>query len=144
MTNYQLQQSDLDKIKEFEGFSHTAYRCPAGVYTCGFGTTEGITSTTRCTREEAEKWLKRDLMPIEMYLNNMPEVDTYPKFVSLCDFIYNLGIGNFESSTLYRKIKSRAPVEEIQAEFRRWVHAGGKVLPGLVKRREWEAERWAE
>ena len=144
MTNYQLQQSDLDKIKEFEGFSNTAYRCPAGVWTCGYGTTCGITSTTRCTRSEAEQWLKRDLAPIEAYLNTIPEIDTYPKFASLCDFAYNLGVGNLKGSTLLRKIKEGAPTEDIQEQFRRWVYAGGKVLKGLVKRREWEARRWAE
>lgn len=144
MTNYQLQQSDLDKIKEFEGFSNTAYRCPAGAWTCGFGTTKGITATTRCTRQEAEQWLRRDLAPIEAYLNTIPEIDTYPKFASLCDFCYNIGTGSFKSSTLLKKIKAGATTEEIQTEFRRWVYANGKVLKGLVKRREWEAQRWAE
>ena len=144
MAKYQLQQSDLDKIKEFEGFSNTAYRCPAGVWTCGFGTTKGITATTRCTRAEAEQWLKRDLAPIEAYLNTITEIDTYPKFASLCSFIYNLGMGNFNSSTLLKKIKAGAATGEIQAQFRRWVYANGKKLKGLVKRREWEASRFAE
>lgn len=144
MTNYQLQEFDLDKIKEFEGYSSTAYKCPAGVYTCGFGTTKGITPTTRCTREEAEQWLLRDLAPIEAYLNTIPEIDTYPKFASLCDFSYNLGLGNLKTSTLLTKIKAKAPTSEIQREFKRWVYAGKKVLPGLVKRREWEAQRWTE
>ena len=48
------------------------------------------------------------------------------------------------SSTLLRKIKEGASTEDIQAEFRRWVYANGKKLKGLVKRREWEASRWAE
>jgi lysozyme len=144
MTKYQLQQYDLDKIKEFEGFASNAYKCPAGAWTCGFGTTKGVTSTTRCTRSEAEQWLKRDLTPIEVYLNTIPEIDTYPKFASLCDFCYNLGLGNLKSSTLLRKIKAGASTEDIQEQFRRWVYAGGKVLKGLVKRREWEAQRWAE
>ena len=111
------------KIKEFEGFSNTAYRCAAGVWTCGFGATKGITATTRCTRQEAERWLQYD---------------------ALCSFIFNLGIGNFKSSTLLKKIKAGAPTEEIQAEFKRWVYAKKKVLKGLVRRREWEAGRWAE
>lgn len=144
MMNYQLQQSDLDKIKEFEGFSSKAYKCPAGVYTCGYGTTTNITASTRCTRERAEQWLKRDLKPIEEYLNSIAEIDTYSKFASLCDFCYNLGISAFKGSTLLAKIKAKASTEEIQAQFRRWVYAGGKKLAGLVKRREWEAQRWAE
>lgn len=141
-----MKTSDLliSKIKEFEGFSSTAYTCAGGVWTCGFGTTKGITATTRCTRQEAEQWLRRDLAPIEAYLNTIPEIDTQGKFDSLCSFIYNLGLGNFKSSTLLKKIKAGAPVEEIQAEFRRWVYAKGKKLKGLVRRREWEARRWAE
>lgn len=134
----------IEKIKEFEGFSSTAYRCPADVWTCGFGATKGITPTTRCTRAEAEQWLLRDLAPIEAYINTIPEVDTQGKYDALCSFIFNLGTGNFKSSTLLKKIKAGAPTEEIQAQFRRWVYAGGKVLKGLVKRREWEAGRWAE
>ena len=132
------------KIKEFEGYSSTAYRCAAGVWTCGFGATKGITATTRCTRQEAERWLRRDLAPIEAYLNTIPEVDTQGRFDSCADFCYNLGMGNFKSSTLLKKIKAGAPTAEIQAEFKRWVYAGGKVLKGLVRRREWEAGRWAE
>lgn len=137
-------ESLVEKIKEFEGFSNTAYKCASGVWTCGFGTTKDITPTTRCTRSEAEQWLLRDLAPIEAYLNTIPEVNTQGKFDALCSFIYNLGMGNFKSSTLLRKIKEGASTEDIQEQFRRWVYAKRKVLKGLVKRREWEAQRWAE
>ena len=141
-----MKASDLliGKIKEFEGFSNTAYRCAAGVWTCGFGTTKGITATTRCTRQEAERWLMEDLAPIEAYLNTIPEVDTQGRFDACADFCYNLGLGAFKDSTLLKKIKAGAPTAEIQAEFRRWVYAKGKKLKGLVRRREWEAGRWAE
>ena len=134
----------IEKIKEFEGFSSTAYRCPAGVWTCGFGTTKGITPTTHCTRAEAEQWLRQDLAPIEAYVSSIPEIDTQGKADSVIDFCFNLGMGNFKSSTLLKKIKAGAPTGEIQAEFRRWVYANGKKLKGLVRRREWEASRWAE
>ena len=141
-----MKASDLliSKIKEFEGFSNTAYRCAAGVWTCGFGTTKGITATTRCTRQEAEQWLRRDLAPVEAYLNTIPEVDTQGRFDACADFCYNLGLGAFKDSTLLKKIKAGAETAEIQAEFKRWVYAKGKVLKGLVRRREWEASRWAE
>ena len=112
--------------------------------TIGYGPPRNVKEGQTCTEEQAEEWLREDLALAERFVNTIPEIDTQGKFDAIVDFVYNLGIGNFESSTLCRKIKSRAPVEEIQAEFRRWVHAGGKVLPGLVKRREWEAERWVE
>ena len=134
----------VGKLKEFEGFSNTAYKCAAGVWTCGYGTTKGITPTTRCTRAEAEQWLLRDLAPVEAYVNTIPEVNTQGKYDALVDFAYNLGLGNLKQSTLLHKIKEGAPTEDIQEQFRRWVYAGGKVLKGLVRRREWEARRWAE
>lgn len=134
----------VGKIKEFEGYSNTAYKCAAGVWTCGYGTTKGITPTTRCTRAEAEQWLLRDLAPVEAYVNTIPEVNTQGKYDALVDFAYNLGLGNLKQSTLLRRIKEGAPTGDIQEQFRRWVYAGGKVLKGLVRRREWEARRWAE
>lgn len=134
----------ISKITEFEGFSNTAYRCPAGVWTCGIGHIKGVTPTTRCTRNEAEQWLREDLAPIEALLNSIPEINTQGRFDACADFCFNLGMGNFKSSTLLKKIKAGAPTEDIQEQFRRWVYAGGKKLNGLVKRREWEAQRWAQ
>ena len=141
-----MEASDLliKKITEFEGFSNTAYRCPAGKWTCGIGHTSGVTATTTCTRKEAERWLKEDLAPVEAYVNTIEQVRTQGQYDALVDFAYNLGLGNLKSSTLLRKIKEGAPTGDIQEQFRRWVYAGGKVLKGLVKRREWEAQRWAE
>ena len=141
-----MEASDLliKKITEFEGFSNTAYRCPAGKWTCGIGHTSGVTATTTCTRKEAEQWLKEDLAPVEAYVNTIEQVRTQGQYDALVDFAYNLGLGNLKSSTLLKKIKAGASVEEIQAQLRRWVYAGGKKLKGMVKRREWEAQRWAE
>ena len=141
-----MEASDLliKKITEFEGFSNTAYRCPAGKWTCGIGHTSGVTATTTCLKSEAEQWLKEDLAPVEAYVNTIEQVRTQGQYDALVDFAYNLGLGNLKSSTLLRKIKAGASTEDIQEQFRRWVYAGGKVLKGLVKRREWEAQRWAE
>lgn len=134
----------LSKIKEFEGYSNTAYRDSAGVWTCGWGHTSGVTATTTCVKSEAERWLKEDLAPVEAYVGTIEQVRTQGQFDALVDFAYNLGVGNLKGSTLLRKIKEGAPAEDIQEQFRQWVYAGGKVLKGLVKRREWEARRWTE
>lgn len=134
----------IGKIKEFEGYSNTAYRDSAGVWTCGIGHTSGVTPTTTCTRKEAERWLLEDLAPVEAYVNTIEQVRTQGQYDALVDFAYNLGIGKLKSSTLLKKIKAGTSTGDIQAEFRRWVYAGGKILKGLVKRREWEAARWAE
>lgn len=141
-----MKASDLliAKIKEFEGYSNTAYKCPAGVWTCGYGHTSGVTKDTTCTEKQAEQWLQEDLEPLETYVDTVPEINTQAKADAVIDFCYNLGLGAFKGSTLLKKIKAGASTEEIQVEFRKWVYAGGQVLPGLVKRREWEAQRWAE
>ena len=141
-----MKASDLliSNIKEFEGFSSTAYMCAGGVVTIAWGHTSGVKITDRCTKSEGERWLREDLAPIEALLNSIPEINTQGRFDACADFCFNLGIGNFKSSTLLKKIKAGASIEDIQAEFRRWVYAGGKVLKGLVKRRKWEAGRWAE
>lgn len=139
-----ISEKALNKLKEFEGFSNKAYRCPAGVWTCGFGHTKGVTAITQCTSQEAEKWLLEDLQEFERYVNAIEEADTQGKFDALVDFAFNLGIDNLRDSTLLTKIRAKVPTSEIQREFKRWVYAGKKVLPGLVKRREWEAQRWTE
>ena len=141
-----MKASDLliNALKQFEGYRDTAYLDSASVATIGWGHTKGVKLGMRCTRAEAEQWLRQDLAPAEAYVNTIPEVNTQGKFDALVDFAYNLGLGNLKSSTLLKKIKAGAPVEDVQAQFRRWVYAGGKWLKGLVKRREWEAQRWAQ
>lgn len=141
-----MKASDLliNALKQFEGYRDTAYLDSASVATIGWGHTKGVKLGMKCTRSEAEQWLREDLAQVESYVNTIGQVKTQGQFDALVDFAYNLGLGNLKSSTLLRKIKAGAPTKEIQAEFRRWVYAGGKVLKGLVKRREWEAQRWAE
>lgn len=141
-----MKASDLliKAIKQFEGYRDVAYLDSASVPTIAWGHTKGVKLGMKCTRSEGERWLREDLAPIEAYLNIIPKVDTQGKYDALCSFIFNLGTGKFKGSTLLKKIKAGAPTEEIQAEFRRWVYAKGKKLKGLVRRREWEAQRWAE
>ena len=141
-----MKASDLliKAIKQFEGYKDVAYLDSASVATIGWGHTIGVKLGTTCTEEQAERWLREDLELAERFVSTIPEIDTQGKFDAVVDFVYNCGIGAFESSTLLKKIKAHAPTEEIQAQFRRWVYAKGIELPGLVKRRNWEAQRWAE
>lgn len=130
------------KIKEFEGLRLRAYRDSGGKPTIGYGHTLGVKMGQRITERQAEEMLEQDLWVAGRFPNTMKEIDTQGKYDAVVSFIFNLGAGNFKRSTLYRRILHHAPDRLIQAEFRRWVHSGGKVLQGLVKRREWEAERW--
>jgi lysozyme len=134
--------------REFEGFRSKPYLCPAGVATIGYGTTRYMTgesvslSDTPITREQAEELLeaqiRRDYLPGVLRL--CPTLLLMvPALNAIVDFTYNLGVGNLQTSTLRRKINDR-DWEAAKHELGRWVRGGGKVLPGLVRRRKAEAE----
>lgn len=141
-----MEASDIlvQKIKEFEGVRLTSYKDSAGVWTIGVGHTRGVKSGMKITQKQADSLLRGDLLNVENYVNSLGMNFTQGQFDAICDFIFNLGQGKFSRSTLWAKIQANAPTEDIQDEFRRWVYAGGKKLSGLVKRREWEAQRYTE
>lgn len=134
----------IEKIKEFEGLRLNAYQDSAGVWTIGYGHTRGVKKGQKITEAEADSLLRGDLVTAEKYVNDLKLNLTQGQFDALVDFVFNLGAGNLAGSTLLTKIKVKAPTEDIQAQFRRWVYANGKKLAGLVKRREWEAQRWVQ
>lgn len=135
----------IDKIKQFEGYRSKAYRCSAGVLTCGYGHTKGVTARTTCNKTKALAWLKSDLEPIESFLSAISEVcKSQGRFDACADFCFNLGINAFKGSTLLKQIHKKSSDSIIQAEFLKWIYAGGKPLEGLKNRRRWEAQRWVE
>ena len=135
----------IDKIKQFEGYRSKAYRCSAGVLTCGYGHTKGVTARTTCNKNKALAWLRADLEPIERFLSAIPEVcKSQGRFDACADFCFNLGTGAFRVSTLLKLIQKKSSVSIIQTEFLKWIYAGGKPLEGLKNRRRWEAQRWVE
>ena len=135
----------IDKIKQFAGYRSKAYRCSAGVLTCGYGHTKGVTARTTCNKNKALAWLRADLEPIERFLSAIPEVcKSQGRFDACADFCFNLGVNAFKGSTLLKQIQKKSSVSIIQAEFLKWIYAGGKPLEGLKNRRRWEAQRWVE
>lgn len=134
----------ITKIKKFEGLSLKSYKDSAGVWTIGYGHTRGVKPGQVITEKQAESLLRGDLLGSEKYVNGLGLSFSQGQFDALVDFVYNLGTGSLGRSTLLKKICAKAPTSEIQNEFKRWVYAGGKKLPGLVKRRAWEAQRWVE
>lgn len=132
----------IAKIKDFEGFSKKAYKCPAGVWTVGFGHVKGVRPNDVVTTVEAEHLLKKDLELYEAFVNKLCVAENQGQFDALVDFCFNLGCSALERSTLLKKIKNGCSEAEIRKEFGRWVHADGKRLPGLVARRKWEADRF--
>ena len=131
-------------IKQFEGCHLKAYKCPAGVWTIGWGHTKGVQPGQVITQAQADSLLQGDLLDYVNFVNNLKLKLTQGQFDALVDFAYNCGVGNLNKSTLLRKVRMNSSLTEIQDEFRRWNKGGGKVLPGLVKRREWEAQRFGE
>lgn len=144
--NMKASNSLIEAIKRFEGFRSTAYRCPAGVWTVGYGHTAGVKRGDKMTEGEAERQLRRDLAEYEAFVDKLGVTERQNKFDALVDFAYNLGCDALEGSTLLKKIRACAPAAEVRAEFMKWVYAtvAGKKrkLEGLVKRRKWEADRF--
>lgn len=137
----------IQKLKEFEGLSLVAYKPTKAErwWTIGYGHSAGdVRQGMRITEKKAEELLKRDLYFVEKFVNGIPKVRTQGQFDALVSFTYNVGVGKLKSSTLLKKIMHDATTAEIQREFMKWVYSGGKKLDGLVKRRRWEAQRWAE
>lgn len=144
MTQYKSSDTLIKAIKAFEGLRLTSYKCPAGVRTIGYGHTKGVKPGQSITEAQADTLLRGDLLPCENYVNNLGVCKSQGQFDALVDFSLNLGTGALGRSTLLKYIRAGRNDTAIQTEFRKWVHSGKKVLPGLVKRREWEAKRWAE
>ena len=132
----------IEAIKQFEGFRSQAYRCPAGVLTIGYGHTKGVKIGMRITERDAEKLLREDLKEFENYVRKLNVAQTQGQFDALVDFCFNLGTKALEGSTLLKLIKQRADEIRIRFQLTRWVYSGKKILPGLIKRREWEADRF--
>lgn len=135
----------FEKLKEFEGLRLEAYVCAGGKCTIGYGHTKGVREGQKIDKFAASKLLQEDVEYFERFLAEEPYAEdiTQGQWDALVSFIFNLGIGNFKSSTLRKKILRDIDEPSIPDEFRRWVYSNGKVLKGLVKRREWEAQTYA-
>ena len=129
----------IDLIKKFEGFRANPYICPAGVLTIGYGHTKNVRLGDYCSEMQAEQFLAEDLEVAEIELNKMQGLNQN-QFDALASFIFNLGVRNFQKSTLRTEILRGSKEAVIRSEFGRWVYAGGKVSKGLQARRKAEAD----
>ena len=136
-------------IKDFEGYSSKPYLCPANIPTIGYGNTmyangERVTmDDPEIDQSEAEKMLLDTIKTVEKQVKNVLEVKLKAhQIAALISFTYNVGIGNFSNSTLLAWVNSNPDFARIPEQFRRWNKGGGKVLNGLVRRREAEIELW--
>lgn len=121
--------------EQFEGLSLKAYQDVVGVWTNGYGNTHNVIPGSTITLAQANSDLMSDLEGAEYVVNTVVTVPlTQNQFDALVDFVFNLGSGNFQSSTLLRKINA-GDYSGAASEFPKWNHAGGVVVSGLTKRR---------
>ncbi len=144
----QVPQVAIDLAKRFEGFHRVPrydpgrahpYICPAGFWTIGYGHLCDPEHPP-ITEAEAEVYLAQDMQAaLNVTLRFCPVLAAEPegRLAAIVDFTFNLGAGRLQTSTLRRRINQRDWAAAAH-ELGRWIYGGGKVLPGLVKRRETE------
>lgn len=137
-------------IQTYEGFSSTAYKCPARVLTIGYGHTQGVKKGDVCSKEQALIYLRQDLSEVAKTVERLVTVPlTQNQFDALCCFVFNVGAKKFKTSNLLKKL-NKGDYQGAANQFSRWVYGGdqnsdGKVnskdaLAGLVKRRKAEKD----
>ncbi len=125
-----ISENGINLIKKFEGCSLSAYKCPRGVWTIGWGHTAGVKQGDRITQEKADELLKKDLKVFEAHVSNIVKIPLKQnQFDALVSFCYNCGAANL------RKLVSNRNTAQIAAAIPLYNKSGGKVLAGLVKRR---------
>lgn len=135
---YRPSRDCLELIKHFEGLKLKAYKCPANVWTIGWGHTQGAHPGQIISLQEAEALLLRDLAPMADYLCQWrPANATQNQFDAMLSFLFNLGITQFNQSSAASAWR-RSKFEEVPNLMMRWIRGGGKILPGLVRRRKVE------
>ena len=129
----------LSLIKKFEGCELEAYQCSAGVWTIGYGHTKGVEAGDEISKEQAEEMLVEELHEYESYVNDFVTAPlSQNQYDALVSWVYNLGPANLKASTML-KVLNAGEYEEVPAQMKRWNKAGGKVLEGLIRRREAES-----
>lgn len=137
----------VDLTKESEGFEGEAYNDAASYCTIGYGHLIQLAPCDGSIPEEFQKKiteprgtkiLRNDMENAEIGIMTLVDVKlTDGQYGALCDFVFNVGVGNFRNSTLRKRVNA-GEHDRVPFEFRRWIFAGGKKLPGLQTRREKE------
>ena len=129
-------------IKKYEGYELTAYRCPAKIWTIGYGYTHNIKEGMVWTQQQADEALHTvALESLNTAFRLSPTLlgESIDKQAAIADFIYNLGAGNYAKSSLKLRVDQKNWVSAIH-EIKKWNKANGVALAGLTRRREEEAK----
>ena len=138
-----ISTAGVDLLTHFEGLRLEAYQDSVGGWTIGYGHTKGVTPSMKITESQANNLLRTELIEYQNYINSMVKVNLDQcQFDALVCWVYNLGPTNLSNSTLLTLLNQGVKLQ-IPKQIRRWNKAGGKVLKGLVRRREAEALMFA-
>ena len=131
-----LGATGLALIKSFEQCRLAAYQDQRGVWTVGWGHTgPAVTAQSVCSQADADAWLLQDTLTAQKTINSLVDVAlTQGQFDALVSFVFNVGSGNFSSSTLLR-YTNQGPLPAAADEFLRWDHVNGVTDAGLARRR---------
>jgi lysozyme len=132
--------SALGLVKQFEGCKLEAYQDVRGIWTIGYGHTAGVYPGQTCTQSQADAWLDSDLAEASYELLQVSPGPFAPGAQdAITDFVFNLGIGNYRTSTL-RQYVDGENWPAVKTELLKWDHSGGQVIAGLLRRREAESD----
>jgi lysozyme len=146
----EVNKAGRDLIKKFEGCKLKAYKCPAGLWTISWGLTfypDGtkVKEGDVITQQQAEDYFNAIVDDFAKKVDVLIKSNvTDNNFSALVSFAYNVGMGNFQRSTLLRKVNANPKDKTILAEFKKWTRANGEVLKGLVRRRDAEAKLYEQ
>ncbi|MBT2771327.1 lysozyme [Halomonas sp. ISL-60] len=134
-----IDEAGINFIKQHEGFSTTAYKDSAGIWTIGYGSTRihdrHVKSDDVVTEHQAINQMIQDLETFENAVNESVKVYlSQSQYNALVSFTYNVGSHAFKTSTLLKKL-NQSDYQTAANEFLKWVHAGGQRIQGLVNRR---------
>ena len=135
-------KSGLALTALFEGCRLTAYRDSGGVLTIGYGHTSGVYAGQSCTQEQAENWLISDTQSASDAVDRLVKINlTQGEHDALTDFVFNVGIGAFSRSTMLKLLNDNH-LPEAADQFERWDMVSGKVVQGLLRRRNAEEKEF--
>lgn len=141
----ELSQKIKRIIKEWEGCRLTAYRCPSGILTIGYGHTgPDVIPGRKISLPEAEALFETDIQKFADSVAPMVRgVELRQcQFDALVSLAYNIGAGAFYRSTLLGMVRDNPDNPDIRRQFESWVYGNGKKLSGLVARRNQEANHY--
>jgi len=142
MTIMNYSKSGLSLTESFEGCRLTAYQDSVGKWTIGFGHTANVQPGDTCTPDQAEAMLIADTAWAVAYVNHIvTSALSQGEFDALVDFTFNLGVGNFRSSTLLSLV-NKGDMADAANEFEKWDKAGGVEVAGLLRRRQAEEQEF--